>query len=156
MAGASVELDRNQPTTIGSGADCALRLAEPGIAAQHAVVKALRDEGFGIKALAPGLRVNGSEVEAAPLKEGDTIELGASRVVYSQEELVIAKGPSVRGFQILRELGRGGMGKVYLAEQTSLKRQVALKVLDKKRTSDPAFVAKFVAEARAAIAEARR
>jgi len=150
MAGASVELDRNQPTTIGSGADCALRLAEPGIAAQHAVVKALRDEGFGIKALAPGLRVNGSEVEAAPLKEGDTIELGASRVVYSQEELVIAKGPSVRGFQILRELGRGGMGKVYLAEQTSLKRQVALKVLDKKRTSDPAFVAKFVAEARAA------
>ena len=29
MAGASVELDRNQPTTIGSGADCALRLAEP-------------------------------------------------------------------------------------------------------------------------------
>lgn len=150
MAGTSVELDRNQPTTIGSGASCALRLSEPGIAEQHAVVKALRDQGFGIKALAPGLRVNGGEVEAAPLQDGDTIEVGATRIVYGLRAIEPSRGPTIRGFQILRELGRGGMGKVYLAEQTSLKRQVALKVLDTKRTSDPAFVSKFVAEARAA------
>ncbi len=150
MSGMSVELDRNQPTTIGSGSGCALRLSEPGIAEQHAVVKALRDQGFGIKALAPGLRVNGAEVEAAPLHDGDTIELGASRIVYGLRAIAPSRGLSIRGFQILGELGRGGMGKVYLAEQTSLKRQVALKVLDTRRTSDPAFVAKFVAEARAA------
>ena len=106
-AGASVELDRARTLTIGSAPDCALRLDEPGIAAQHAVVKALRDEGFGIKALAPGLRVNGSEVEAAPLADGDTIEIGASRIVFEKEERITSRAPSVRGFQILRELEIG-------------------------------------------------
>ncbi len=36
---------------------------------------------------------------------------------------------AVDGFRILKELGRGGMGAVFLAEQESTKRQVALKVL---------------------------
>ncbi len=150
LAGTSVELDRTQPTSIGSGADCALRLQQPGIAAQHAVVKALREDGYGIKAIAAGVRVNGAEVEAAPLKDGDTIEIGATRLLYGLRQKAAAKGPQIKGFHILRELGRGGMGMVYLAEQTSLNRQVALKVLDTRRTSDPQFVAKFVAEARAA------
>ncbi|MEQ1632980.1 MAG: FHA domain-containing serine/threonine-protein kinase [Planctomycetota bacterium] len=150
LAGTSVELDRTQPTSIGSSADCTLHLPEPGIAANHAVVKALREDGFGIKALAKGVRVNGSEIEAAPLQEGDTIELGTARLVYGSRKRAASKGPQIKGFQVLRELGRGGMGMVYLAEQTSLNRQVALKVLDDKRTSDPGFVANFVAEARAA------
>lgn len=60
--------------------------------------------------------------------------------------------PSIPGYAIESLLGRGGMGDVYLARQTSLDRRVALKVLAKRLESDAAFVARFQAEARAAAA----
>lgn len=56
----------------------------------------------------------------------------------------------VRGYAIERELGRGGMGSVYLARQLSLDRHVALKVMSKKWATDPVFVARFTREAYAA------
>ncbi len=53
-------------------------------------------------------------------------------------------------FRVLREAGRGGMGVVYEAEQESLGRRVALKVLAAHAISDPAQVKRFEREARAA------
>jgi hypothetical protein len=53
-------------------------------------------------------------------------------------------------FRILRELGRGGMGVVYEAEQTSLSRRVALKVLPFAAMLDKQQLARFKNEARAA------
>ncbi|MGE3173121.1 MAG: protein kinase [Planctomycetota bacterium] len=148
QAGTQVPLDRQRPLTLGSEAGCDLQLDDPGVAGQHAVVKALRDSGFGVKALAPGLRLNGSEIEAAPLQDGDVLEVGTTRLTYGSG--AESDGPRIPGFRILGQLGRGGNGVVYRAEQVSLHREVALKVLDKKFTDDPQFVAKFVAEARAA------
>jgi serine/threonine-protein kinase len=51
-------------------------------------------------------------------------------------------------YQLLKKLGQGGMGAVYLAHQKSLDRQVALKVLSKELAANPRFVERFKREAR--------
>src|SRR5262245_53279411 len=53
-------------------------------------------------------------------------------------------------FRILREVGRGGMGLVYEAEQLSLNRRVALKVLPFASALDPRQLRRFQNEAQAA------
>jgi hypothetical protein len=53
-------------------------------------------------------------------------------------------------FRLIREVGRGGMGVVYEAEQISLGRRVALKVLPFAATMDPRHLQRFHNEARAA------
>lgn len=51
------------------------------------------------------------------------------------------------GYELVRLIGRGGMGRVYLAKQVSLDRDVAVKTIDPKWSRDPAFLARFVREA---------
>jgi serine/threonine protein kinase/Flp pilus assembly protein TadD len=62
------------------------------------------------------------------------------------EEGVAALGD----YRLVREVGRGGMGVVYEAEQRSLGRRVALKVLPFAATMDPRHLQRFQNEARAA------
>jgi serine/threonine protein kinase len=57
--------------------------------------------------------------------------------------------PLVPGYEVLSELGRGGLGVVYKACQTKLDRLVALKVLPPETAADPAFAERFTREARA-------
>jgi serine/threonine protein kinase len=60
------------------------------------------------------------------------------------------KPASLGDYRILREVGRGGMGVVYEAEQLSLPRRVALKVLPFAAVMDPRRLARFRNEAQAA------
>ncbi|NBV44316.1 MAG: serine/threonine protein kinase [Planctomycetia bacterium] len=61
-------------------------------------------------------------------------------------------GRRLGGYRLLRLLGRGAMADVYLAEQQSLDRRVAVKVLRSRTVSQPAAVQRFTQEARAAAA----
>ena len=51
-------------------------------------------------------------------------------------------------FEVVSEIGSGGMGTVYLSRDVSLDREVALKVLSPAVMSDPAAVDRFIREAR--------
>src|SRR5437773_6814827 len=61
-------------------------------------------------------------------------------------------GRRIGAYEVIRKIGRGGMGSVYLAEDTRLCRQVALKLLSGEFTTDEHHIRRFEQEARAASA----
>ncbi|WP_338866473.1 serine/threonine-protein kinase [Myxococcus stipitatus] len=71
---------------------------------------------------------------------------------HAVETFVAAAKVDLPGFELQEMLGRGGMGEVWLARQTSLGRTVAVKLLPPKLAKDPEFVARFEKEATALAA----
>jgi len=65
-----------------------------------------------------------------------------------QEAAALQPGVAVASYRIVRMLGRGGMGEVYLARDRGLGRKVALKVIRPGAIGDQGAVAKFLREAR--------
>ncbi|MEE8577875.1 MAG: serine/threonine-protein kinase, partial [candidate division Zixibacteria bacterium] len=67
----------------------------------------------------------------------------------TQSFVALIKGTMVSHYRIVEKIGAGGMGEVYLAEDTKLKRQVALKFMPTHLAIDADFKARFVREAEA-------
>lgn len=78
------------------------------------------------------------------------LSLGLAVLNEGQKHLLIGK--KIGRYQIIRQLGAGGMGEVYLAEDLHLSRQVALKLLPAYLIEDDESVARFQKEALAASA----
>ena len=70
-----------------------------------------------------------------------------SRIDSFEQQSVISGLQQLGDFRIIREIGHGGMGIVYEAEQESLGRQVALKVLSPKTFDSPQSIRRFRREA---------
>jgi serine/threonine protein kinase len=75
---------------------------------------------------------------------------GLRRIVRDQPELPPDAPTALGGYQVLKQLGQGGMGTVYLARQLSLDRNVALKTMNPQWAESPLFLARFTREAYAA------
>jgi serine/threonine protein kinase/WD40 repeat protein len=69
---------------------------------------------------------------------------------FADDPTTVLAREALADFRIIRELGRGGMGIVYEAEQRSLDRRVALKVLPFAAALDPRSLARFRQESLAA------
>ncbi|HEY7157332.1 MAG TPA: FHA domain-containing serine/threonine-protein kinase [Gemmataceae bacterium] len=120
----------------------------------------------------PGTAVNGRPVPTADLRDGDAIQVGQTRLLVSltpaDGPVVSRPGPTipetrplannfavkplpslfplVPGYEILRELGRGGMGVVYLARRLVDRTLVALKTIIPAATVHPNQVERFLRE----------
>ncbi len=83
-------------------------------------------------------------------KESVVNQHGSSKPPSQESDAVGQTPRRIGDFEIQHELGRGGMGIVYAANQISLQRQVALKVLPFAAVLDPRQVTRFRNEARSA------
>ena len=79
--------------------------------------------------------------------------VAADRVAVVRREIAARDGQVLRigKYEILQRLGEGGSGIVYRAHQTTLGREVALKVLSQRREGEEEYLARFNREAQVAV-----
>lgn len=89
-------------------------------------------------------------LEADARATGQTVTCPHCQTALTVPAVKPGPGVTIGGFRIKKLLARGGMGEVYLAEQLSLGRDVALKILPPHFKSDPETVQRFLSEVRTA------
>src|SRR5271157_1434524 len=99
--------------------------------------------------------------DAIPLEKRDAVEHLDRRLarqavqqnylsLWQAQQLLAGRSSGFRvdRYLLLDLIGHGGMGRVYLARDTRLNREVALKILSPERVSNPRAIARFQREAR--------
>lgn len=152
--GHSVTLDEDVVYTLGRDERAEVRIEDELASRAHCKIRGkegrffLKDAGSKNGTLVNGTSIGANAVE---LKSGDKITIGTTALTFfSTKEAGGGVGKTLGGYKLLQRLGRGGMGTVYRALQLSLNREVALKILSPELSRDPAFVERFLKEARAA------
>ena len=90
--------------------------------------------------------------DCRPDRELDDIASGVAAQWAAEDQTSELIGQTLGRYRITGALGSGGMGNVYLAEDTTLDRKVALKFLPQQFTRDQDRLSRFEKEARAASA----
>jgi len=103
----------------------------------------------------PALRSEVESLIASHDQAGDSIEAMAAEAateMLEDDRAVPIVGKHIGRYQVLSRIGRGGMGEVFLAQDTSLRRKVALKLLRTDFTRNEERLRRFRQEAQAASA----
>jgi serine/threonine protein kinase len=156
LRGKELYLEEGKVYTIGRDPACALTFPDSLTSRKHVAVR-VHNGAVHLRDLNSknGTFVNGQEAsKPVSLKLGDQVEIGETLVsVLADDERATTGGligREIAGYRILERVGRGGMGTVYRAEQRSLGRIVAFKVLSPSLVWDKEFIDRFMHEVRAA------
>jgi len=123
----------------------------------HEIVNAIRTVAGGRHYFSPELSTyllhRANRPASLAEHESTTNDLTSSEALrVSLRPFEPASDRRISHYRILKKLGEGGMGQVYLAEDLNLGRQVAIKVLSHELTDNPDHLRRFEREARAASA----
>lgn len=144
-----------QSILIGRELSANLCLSDPLASRQHAKLERRGADFFLVDLNSRnGTMLNGRPIHEHILHIGDCIQIGETMISFLADEVDGKRdalvGQTIKGYRIIERVGRGGMGTVYKAEQLSLRRTVALKILSPELVKDKSFIHLFIQEARAA------
>ena len=128
------------PVIIGRGTSCTITLQDVSTSRNHFKIFK-QDDQYYIEDMASrnGTRVNDENIQQATLlQNGDLITAGETTLCWSLDQSNSTEplvGTEINGYKIMKKLGRGGMGIVYLARQGFLEREVAFKIMMPKGTN---------------------
>jgi tRNA A-37 threonylcarbamoyl transferase component Bud32 len=126
---------------------CSLLDQPVSVSTRYGVLHAAGPEENGLERTEAGSTFGDSEGSRATIylsADADSTDLGGDWRESTERVL-----PTIPGYEILAELGRGGMGVVYKARQVRLDRPCALKMILGGAHSRPEAAARFLAEAQA-------
>ncbi|MGH7145213.1 MAG: protein kinase domain-containing protein [Planctomycetota bacterium] len=152
--GSKIELPPDAPPIlVGRLKNCGLTLTDC-MASRHHCKVFYKGEVFLLEDLDShnGTYLNRKKLaDTQPLHDGDRILIGNSLISYREElgkSVGAHTGKTIGDYKIVRLLGVGGMGEVYEAQQKSLDRRVAVKILAPELATDSETVDRMIREAR--------
>ena len=97
-----------------------------------------------------GTQLNGKKVGERLLTFGDRIRVGEVELLFVKESGDVELKDLLTKYELHERIGEGGMGIVFKAQQRSMAREIALKILSPKYSLKKKWVDQFINEARAA------